>query len=263
LFDKSLKPYLSLVDAYPEHKLAAEALYAIASELYGDKQYDAAIKSYKKLLSKYPQSDWADESAFSIGNCYYKLEQYATSIQTYQSLAKQFPDSPLAAKAQANIATHYFNNKDYAQALVEYKKLTKANFPRIETKLLASVNRSTKETENILAEPIYQKGSDKLTEAENKKISLVQRREYAKEAIDIFSSIAQKYPRSDYVAYATVSVGNAYEILEQWEDAIASYQNIAKQYGTTQQREIAKFVNYARERIKAIQNYLRQKRFNE
>jgi len=256
LIDKSIAVYRNLVETHPEHKLAAGALYAIAGELYDVQQYDAAIKTHQELLSKYPKSDWADESAFAIGNCYHKLGQHEKSIETYQSLAKEFPRSPLAARAQTNIATHHFNNKDYAQALTEYKKLTKTNFPNIEKRLLNNANRSIREIENILSEPIYHKASGILNEAENKQISQVQRKGYAKRAINLFSQISEKYPQSKYIAYATVSTGAAYEILEQWEDATSSYEKIVKQYGTTQQGETAKLVNYAQKRIKAIQHYL-------
>ena len=260
LIDKALAVYRSLVATHPEHKLAGEALHAIAGELYRAKQYDAAITTYQELLSKYPQSAWADDSAFAIGNCYYKLGQHDKAIQTYQSLAKQFPRNPLAARAQANIAAHHFNSKDYAQALGEYQKLTKANFPRIENRLLGEVNRSIREIENILAEPIYQKAANILTEAENKKIPRAQRQGYAQEAIDLCNQMAKKYPHSRYIAYATVSMGTAYEVLEQWDNAIASYEKMVKQYGVSQQGEITKLIDYAQKRIKSIQHYLR---FNE
>jgi hypothetical protein len=55
-------------------------------------------------------------------------------------------------------------------------------------------------------------------------------------------------------------MGAAHEILEQWEEAIASYQIIVQRYPKAPPtKEIAALIAYAQERIQTIKTYLWQK----
>jgi len=259
-YNRAVTNYRRLADIYPTHKLADVALYSMANALRATEQYNDAIKTYQELLSKYPKSDWADASAYSIGNCYEKMKRFDESIVAYQSVMEKFNDSPLAANAQANIAHYYFNRKDYVHALDEYGRLTKANFPNIDAKLLKNVKSWIKDIENVLSESIYRQAIAAVSKAEDDKISQEQRKKYAQDALLFFKQITEKYPNSIYVDNVTVSMGAAHEILEQWEEAIASYKIIVERYPETPPtKEIATLIAYAQERIKAVEMYIWQK----
>ena len=76
----------------------------------------------------------------------------------------------------------------------------------------------------------------------------------------MFKQITEKYPNSIYVDNAIVSIGAAYEILGQWEEAIVSYKIIVERYPKTPPtNEIATLIVYAQERIKAVEMYIWQK----
>ncbi|MBM3242115.1 tetratricopeptide repeat protein [Candidatus Poribacteria bacterium] len=260
-YNRAIAAYRRLADAYPAHKLADAALYSAANALRTIKQYDDAIKMYQAMLSKYPKSDWADESAYSVGICYDQRKQFDEAIVAYQAVIEKFKDSPLAANAQANIAHYYFNRKDYVRALDGYQKLTKANFSNIDDKLLQDAKSWVKDTENVLAESIYRQAVAAMSKAEDDKISKEQRKKYAQDALALFKQIKEKYPNSVYIDNATVSMGTTHEILEQWEEAIASYEIITKRYPKTPPtKEIETLIAYAQERIKTIQAYLWQKK---
>jgi len=259
-YDQAIAAYRRLADTYPTHKLADTALYSTANAFRAAKQYDDAIETYQTLISKYPNSDWADESAYSVGICYDKLKQPDEAILAYQAVTEKFKDSPLAANAQANIAHYYFNHKDYVRALEEYQKLTKANFPNINAKLSKDVKSWIKDTENVLSESIYRQAVAVMSKAEDDKISPEQRKEHAQDALVLFKLITEKYSNSIYVDNVTVSIGTAHEILEQWEEAVASYKIIVERYPKTPPtKETETLIAYAQERIKTIQTYLWQK----
>jgi TolA-binding protein len=259
--NRAIAAYRQLADTYPTHKLTDAAVYSAANALRAANRYDDAIKTYQSLLSKYPHSDWVDESAYSAGICYDQLKQFDNAISAYQTVIEKFSDSPLAANAQANIAHYYFNRKDYVRALDGYKKLTKANFSNIDAKLSQDARTWVKDTENVLAESIYRQAVVAISKAEDDKISKEQRKKYAQDALALFKQITEKYPNSVYIDNVTVSMGTAHEILEQWEEAIASYEIITKRYPKTPPtKEIATLITYAQERIKTIQAYLWQKK---
>jgi parallel beta-helix repeat protein len=259
--NRAIAAYRQLADTYPTHKLTDAAVYSAANALRAANRYDDAIKTYQSLLSKYPHSDWVDESAYSAGICYDQLKQFDNAISAYQTVIEKFSDSPLAANAQANIAHYYFNRKDYVRALDGYKKLTKANFSNIDAKLSQDARTWVKDTENVLAESIYRQAVAAISKAEDDKISKEQRKKYAQDALALFKQITEKYPNSVYIDNVTVSMGTAHEILEQWEEAIASYEIITKRYPKTPPtKEIATLITYAQERIKTIQAYLWQKK---
>ena len=259
--DRAIAFYRRLAETYPKHNFADAALYAAANVLYLDKQYDDALKTYQELCSKYSESDWADESAYSIGTCYDALNQHDCALTAYHAVIEKFPNTPLAASSQANIAHYYFNNKEYAKALDEYKKLTKANFPGIDKKLPANARTWIKDTENMLAEPIYRKAVTVLKAAEGEKIPEEQRKTNAQNALTLLAQIVEKYPHSIYMDNATVSMGAAHEILEQWEEATSSYNIIIQRYQkSSPPKDIANLIAYAQERVKTIQTYLWQKK---
>ncbi|MFQ6040558.1 MAG: tetratricopeptide repeat protein [Candidatus Poribacteria bacterium] len=270
-YDRAIAVYRRLADRYPTHKLADAALYSAANAFRAAEQYDDAIETYRELLSKYPESDWADEAGYAVGICYDRLKRLDEALAAYQAVIGKFKDSPLAANAQANIAHYYFNRKNYVRALEEYKKLTRANFPTIDAKLSSDAKTWIKDTENVLAESIYRQAVAAMSKAEEKsprpplvngedKISQEQRKKHAKDALALFKRIIEKYPQSVYADNAAVSLGAAYEILGEWDEAIASYKIILQRYPKTPPtKEIVTLIAYAQERIKVIKTYLWQK----
>jgi tetratricopeptide (TPR) repeat protein len=260
-YNRAVAVYRRLANTYPTHKLADAALYSAANALRAIKGYDDAIKTYQSVLSKYPKSEWTDESAYAIGICYGKLKQSDEAIAAYQTVIEKFKNSSLAGNAQANIAHYYFNRKDYVRALDEYQKLTKTNFPNIDAKLAKDAKSWLKETANVMAESIYRQAVSAMSQAEDDKISPEQRKKYAQDALAFFKQITEKYPNSIYIDNAIVSMGAAYEILGQWEEAMASYKIIVQRYPKTPPpEEVAILIAYAQERIKAIEMYLWQKK---
>jgi len=250
---RSIAMYRKLTAAYPSHELADDAMYAIGSALTDKKDYNSAIDEYEKLIGNYPESDYIDDATYSVGTCYDELNNHPKAVETYNIVMQNYPESPLAAYSQANIGHYYFNNKNYKKALEEYKKLNEKNFPGIETELLAKAKQWRHDTESRLAEPLYKEALNALEKAESETDKT---EEYAQKSISLFKQIIDNYPKSMYIKHAIVSLGTAYELVEQWNKALEAYQKFLDDNKNTQDDRLAK---YAFERSEAIKIFLWQK----
>jgi len=264
-YEQAIEIYQKLIDGYPESELTDDALYAQAGIFLSTKKYNAAIEKYQKLIGA--DSELTEKSLYAMATCYEELKDYTSALQTYNEVIKRFPKSRLAADSQANIAHYYFNQKKYERALGEYKKLIKCQ--GISAELRKQTKRWISETDNIIVKPTYDKAVAELRQAEDTSIPLDVRKQHAKAAITLFNNIITEHKNCAYVDNATVSIGAAHEILEEWDKSLKAYQKIVARYPELSSEQAARstqlnnatitLITYAKQRIGAVQVYLLQK----
>jgi len=109
----AVEAYESLVEEYPESKLAPEALMELAT-IYQNKQIKnlsekeslkKAASLYKELYDKYPKSDLAAKALFMSGFILANepLKDYDEATKTYNLFLGKFPDHELAYFAKEEI----------------------------------------------------------------------------------------------------------------------------------------------------------------
>ncbi|MBI1923625.1 tetratricopeptide repeat protein, partial [Candidatus Poribacteria bacterium] len=258
---KAAVAYQKLVETYPTHALAEASLYTVGGMQFASKQYDEALKTYQRVVEQYPGGEWVDESLYAIGAAYDALKQGEKAVQAYQAVIERFPNQPVAANAQANIGHYYFNHNAYARALEAYNKLTPKNFPGMEAKLQNDVTHWRVDTENIMAETPYKEAVASLTKADTgAETPSDEEKKYALTAIGQFEKLIKDYPNSAYIDHALVSIGTAYEIRSEWEDALSAYSRLAARHQKTPtDANLQKLLDYAQGRTQAIKVFLLQK----
>ncbi|MFB3042423.1 MAG: tetratricopeptide repeat protein, partial [Candidatus Poribacteria bacterium] len=259
---QAIAAYQQLMEVHPKHNLADEALYTMGGMQFESKQYDEALKTYQQLANGYPDSDWTDEALYAIATCYDQLKQDEKALETYKAVIERFPDQIISVNAQANIGHHYFNLKEYPQALEAYRKLTKKNFPSMTAKLRSNAYRWRRDTENVMAEAPYKEAVSLLNKADTGSENLSdEEKGYAQRAIQQFEGLIKDYPYCAYVDYALASIGSAHELREEWESALKAYRQLIARYKRKSPKDanIQQMLDYAQERIKAIEVFLLQK----
>ena len=105
--------YKSLIEEYPESKLAPDALEKLAA-IYQNNQVKnlsqieslkEASKLYRKLYDKYPKSEHAAKALFMSGYILANdpVKDYNEATKTYKLFLEKFPDSELADDAKEEI----------------------------------------------------------------------------------------------------------------------------------------------------------------
>ena len=64
--EASLKTYDELVEKYPEHPLAARAMYQVANSSWSEEDYETATAYFQKLLDKYPDDSLSKRARKNI-----------------------------------------------------------------------------------------------------------------------------------------------------------------------------------------------------
>lgn len=85
---KAIELFQQVIDKYPKHKIAEEALF-LQAYVYENslKDYTKAKAAYTKFLELYPKSDLAEDAKYSIENLGKTPEQIFAEFENSDSLA--------------------------------------------------------------------------------------------------------------------------------------------------------------------------------
>jgi len=99
-YEKARENYRRVVSAYPDHPLAARALYqsGIASLLAG--KPDAARVAFAETENKFPQSEFAPQAALQQAELFKSEQKWNPALEQYRRIAAQYTNHA-AAQASA------------------------------------------------------------------------------------------------------------------------------------------------------------------
>lgn len=158
-YDKAIADYSALIQKFPTHPSAQDALvplqealslagkssdfdqylekveksnpkseglenlrFETAKNLYFDQQYQKAIASFNSFLASYPETAKTKESQFYIGESYYRLREFDKALPIYADLGNDMTFD-MSSKAVARVAEIEFKKGNYEKAIVTYHRL--------------------------------------------------------------------------------------------------------------------------------------------
>jgi len=105
--DQAIEALEAFVKAHPEDELAPEALWR-AAELHKDEQaWSKAARVYRRLQQNYPDSERAPEALFRAGLNHFRQTDYQMAVQDWQDLVAEYPASDRLSASQ------YWQGKAY------------------------------------------------------------------------------------------------------------------------------------------------------
>lgn len=99
----SARAFKVLVERYPAHELADNALYWLGEVEYAQKNYKAALESFRKVAEVYPSGNKVPDALLKMAFCQQELGDKAKAKQTLQDLVSRFPWSGPAKKAKERL----------------------------------------------------------------------------------------------------------------------------------------------------------------
>ena len=109
---EAIESYQTLVDEYPNSKLAPEALYEMAAlyqnnlikNLTKKESLQKSVKIYRSVYDKYPKSKKAPMALFMSGFILAnELKDYDEASKTYNLFLKEFPNHELSTSAREEL----------------------------------------------------------------------------------------------------------------------------------------------------------------
>lgn len=99
----SARAFKTLVERYPAHELADNALYWLGEGEYAQKNYKAALESFRKVAEVYPSGNKVPDALLKMAFCQQELGDKTKAKQTLQDLVNRFPWSGPAKKAKERL----------------------------------------------------------------------------------------------------------------------------------------------------------------
>jgi TolA-binding protein len=99
---ESASQFAMVAKKYPDHLLAAHALYWAGEASARGQQWSIAIENWSELEKKYPHSAYLPEALAGLAKAYESQGDTAKAKKYRSLVAKSFPKSPVAMRVEGN-----------------------------------------------------------------------------------------------------------------------------------------------------------------
>ena len=102
-YEDAIEVYTKLVENYPNHGLADNAVYWIGECYYVRGLWHKALSTFQMVIANYPLGNKASDAMFKLGMCYWQLRDFRQSREVWEQLRDMFPGSSAAQLAAARL----------------------------------------------------------------------------------------------------------------------------------------------------------------
>ena len=197
--NKAFQVFEQLAKIAPESTLAAEAHYHLAEQQYEQKDYVQSAKSYSLANKLAGTTDLKEKSSYKLGWSHYQQGKYSDAVSAFDKQLAVSNQSNLAADAEFMRGESFFKAKQYQDAYGAYER--------------AKAKPSKNPTMQVLTLLHGGQAAGQLKEWETSNQWLAELR--------------TKFPKSPYVAQATYEQGWAQKNLNQLDQALQSFGQVA------------------------------------
>ncbi|MCX7880742.1 MAG: tetratricopeptide repeat protein [Ignavibacteria bacterium] len=258
-FKSAIAEYQNFVEKFPESNRKPEALFWLAKSYQALGENNNAITTFKQIVNNYPSSEFAPQSMLELGLIYKSIASVTSADSIFSELLKKYPEDPASAQAGFEQATIKFTLGDTATALTIWDWIAEnfeetefgeqsiykiAMYYRFSGKFDEAIKYFTRISEsqldpNLAAEAQYRIGE------------IYYRRRQIDKAIEEFTKVRVKFAGiEDWFTLALLNLGDAYEQLGNYEEAINCYREILAV------RESDDFTATAKRRIQVLEQKL-------
>jgi TolA-binding protein len=114
---KSQEYLRSLLNRFPNHQLADDALFQVAQFWYAKGYYITAQQQFLRLLEQYPPSPLAAQCQYFIGEILLALDKPEQAEKQFQKLVQLYPASEVVIYANCGLVDAYQLQEKYQQAI--------------------------------------------------------------------------------------------------------------------------------------------------
>jgi TolA-binding protein len=132
-YDPAIRHLRSLVDRWPDHRMAGDATYNLARTLADVRRYDEAIPLLAGFLDKYPSHEHAGDAQYLLGWARLSAGKTAEGITTLRAFIVLNPTHELVPEATRRRTEAVLKLGDPAELAIEYEALMSEPNPTPET----------------------------------------------------------------------------------------------------------------------------------
>jgi tol-pal system protein YbgF len=91
---ESREVFDKLLQRYPDHDMADNALYWTGESWYAQARYVQAAETFLRVAKDYPRGNKVPDALFKLGRCYEKLGDRPGALEAWRQLQRSFPGTP-------------------------------------------------------------------------------------------------------------------------------------------------------------------------
>ncbi len=244
-YDDALKAYSAVLDSFKakpnkpvDAQSAAETWFAAGWAYWNTENFDSAADAFSSALNSAQTPKLKRDALLKLGESYVKAGNLTNGVTNLQEFLKAHPNDPLADEVQMAIARLWFGHEDYEAALPEYVQLI-TRYPQSPLVVPANLDAgwsASKLGKNDDALKFFQQAftlaKDDRTAAEALfKVADTQfaLNQYA-DAVASYQRLIGTYPETKMLDRAMFQLGEAYRELRNADGAIATFTSLVKQF---------------------------------
>lgn len=102
-YEEARKLFLSIVDRFPNHGLADNALYWVGETYYTKKDFAKALEVFRKTADKYPEGNKAPDSLLKAAYSSMGIKDKEQAVDMLRDLVSRYPGTESAQKAKSTL----------------------------------------------------------------------------------------------------------------------------------------------------------------
>ena len=122
-FHNALALFLRVLEEFPQHDLAAKAMYRTGECYVHLNDTQKAVETFTNLSKTYPRSLYAPFAQYHLADNLFQRHYYDGASTAFFEFIMNFPQHPLADDAQYRIGEIMFAQKRLQQAATEFQKV--------------------------------------------------------------------------------------------------------------------------------------------
>jgi TolA-binding protein len=189
LHDKAAAAFAAVIEKFPKSTQAPQALFYRGESLYARNKKEDAVNSYRELAEKHTKSQQRPEALYALGVTLQELGRDADAGAAYDRFLRDYPKHALATEVVMREADTLLAAKDFAKAEKQFALVARA--PGFKLADYATLRQA---------------------------LAMYEQKKYA-EAANLYAALVKDFPKSQYVAAATLSAGNCFYLANMQKEA--------------------------------------------
>jgi cellulose synthase operon protein C len=224
--EEALKHFTRLTKEFPSASSAPEASYFIAQRDYAAGNFEAAAKNFEATAKTSDSEELAEKAMYRQGWSNYKANQLDAARDTFAAQLQRFPKGDLAFDAMTMAGEAEFKAGRYEEALKRYEVARQA--------IQANDDNGKKirePSESQIRELALLHGGQ----------SAAQMKKY-QESIQWYDELRERFPSTAYLPQLFYETGASYQQLNDNEQALKFFGQVADKYRTNEVGARARFM---------------------
>lgn len=191
--------------------------YTVAYGLYKDSQYQLAGEEFLRFLDRHPASPRRQDAAYLIAECLKLSGRSGEALERYEQFRREYPGSVLVDDALFRTAEILYAEGRYPDAIKRFREVSSRRRNELAGEAAYWIGESYYKQDQIDSALVYYTKSrndfpqGKLADyAWYSTGWLLQQRKMSAEAIDAYSQLITRYPKSPLAASARVRIGETH-----------------------------------------------------